>query len=742
MSTPLRASAASWWSRLRFFISWAVAVALVVVVLPRLLDISWVGILEQFEGLGWKAVGGLTLLWLAGLISHTFVLVAAAPDLSHRRALTLNLTGSAVANVVPMGGAAGVELNRRMMRAWGIDTKTFTGYTFLTNLWDVASKFLLPVIAVLVLANGERTVSGTLTWTAVGAALGFIGVCAFGVLVLRSPRCTVAVGRFTERIVWRVSTLLRRPRRVDLVSPMLEIRRESAGLVRGGWAQMSLGMTGYVALQGVLLWLCLDLTNSGAPWAAVLVGYAVERLLTVLPITPGGVGLADLGLVGVLIALGGDPTGVAAGAVLYRAFVFAIEIPVGGGALGLWVLDRWRHRRRADRAATLRAPEQGARIAHVTDVFLPRLGGIETHVDDLVRHQRAAGREVEVLTPISGNGDDPGWVRRVSTRRARRMIGEYDIVHAHISIVSPFALRVVTAAIRAGVPVVVTVHSMWAGAGMPVRLAGLAALRRWPVVWSAVSGAAARVFERAMREEVSVLSNAVDVADWVPRPGEVTQHAPGADDPVTVVSVMRLANRKRPVELLKAFHRATVLASDRELRLVMVGDGAQRGRLERYIARHGLGEQVTITGRIPREQVRAHLMSSSLYVAPARKEAFGIAALEARCVGLPVIAARQSGVSEFVRDRIEGILVDDDQQLAAAMAELAHDHLLRARITAHNRRVRPPHDWSDALVRIDEEYRAAMALVADVTYVDDLVDLDDEASAEVEPVRDVHLAGA
>ncbi len=694
------------WASLRFVGSWLIGIGLVVVVIPRTVNISWHGIWPVLTAVSWPAVLALTLVWWAGLLAHTHVLVAASPHLSHRRALTLNLTGSAISNVVPLGGAAGMELNRRMMRVWGIETASFAGFTFLTNLWDIASKFLLPVLAILLLARAGYPVIDSLQWAAWGAGVGFVMVVGCAVLVLRSPKATVVVGIGLERLLGAGARLIRRPRTFAIVTALEEMRRECLDVVRAGWFRMSAGMTGYLLLQGLLLWLCMDLTHSGLTMVAVVVGFAVERLLTVLPLTPGGVGVADLGLVGVLIALGGDPTGVAAGAILYRVFVFLIEIPIGGGALGLWLLDRWWRGRRI--VPPVRVLSATPRVGHVTDVFLPRLGGIETHVDDLVRHQRAAGRRADVITATAatnGADPDPGWVRRVSVRQACRLVGEYDVLHVHVSLISPFGLAVVLAALRERVPVLITVHSMWSGRGVLVRLLGLVMFRRWPVVWSAVSGAAAEVFEKALGDvPVAVLADAVDVQDWGPAPGSAPRSATG---PITFVSVMRLAGRKRPMALVRAFDRACALVPDRELRLVLVGDGALRGRVQRLVARRGLGERVTVTGRLPREEVRTWLLKSSVYVAPAPKEAFGIAALEARCVGLPVVASRGSGVREFVQDRLDGLLVSGDDEMVAALVELASDDELRERLSRHSRGSRPPFDWSDALIRTEDLYRAA-----------------------------------
>ena len=693
------------WRQLRFVGSWALALALVAVGIPQVVDVSWHGVLPVLRSLHWPALLGLVALWFVGLAVHSTVLAAAAPSLTHRRALALNLTGSAVANVVPLGGAAGVELNRRMMRAWGIDGRRFAGYTFLTNLVDVGSKLVLPIIAVVALVHAGDSVTATLRYTALVAGLAFVGLAACAAAILASPRCTVGLGRAVEWVLRPVLRGLRRPRDLDVVGPLLDVRRESARVVADGWLRMSLGISGYVALQGLLLGLCLHVTHSGVTWPEVLAAFALERALTVLPLTPGGVGIADVGLVGILMALGGDPAGAAAGAVPYRGFVFALEIPVGGGTLGVWLLRRHRAARRSPLVP--RALGNPRRVAHVTDVFLPRLGGIETHVDDLVRHQRARGLDAVVLTPTAaGGGADPTWVHRLPAGAARRVVTEYDAVHVHVSMLSPYGIGVARAAMAAGVPTLVTVHSMWAGAGGLLRLAAVAGLRRWPVVWSAVSGAAAETFRRSLPGgDVAVLPNAIDVESWR-RPGPATVPG-GVDGPIILVSVMRLMPRKRPVQLVRIVEQVRALAPGRDVRLLVVGDGPLRGRLERYLRRRGLTDVVRVTGRVPRREVLDHLLSASVYVAPAPRESFGLAALEARCAGLPVVAHRSSGVGEFVRDRVDGVLVSDDTEMAVALADLVLDDALRERIAEHNRRVAPACDWSDALTRTEYLYRRA-----------------------------------
>ena len=69
---------------------------------------------------------------------------------------------------------------------------------------------------------------------------------------------------------------------------------------------------------------------------------AVDRLLTMVPITPAGAGVVEAGTVAVLVALGVDPVLATSTVLVYRVFTFLLEIPVGGAALAVWVLRRSR----------------------------------------------------------------------------------------------------------------------------------------------------------------------------------------------------------------------------------------------------------------------------------------------------------------------------------------------------------------------------------------------------------------
>lgn len=365
----------------------------------------------------------------------------------------------------------------------------------------------------------------------------------------------------------------------------------------------------------------------------------------------------------------------------------------------------------------------GVRIFHVSDCYLPRLGGIEVQVADLVRAQREAGHDVLVATATRGEAL-PG-VRRVVARMPFDLpvhpfgVGHLtrgisvvrpDVVHVHTGAVSPFAWMGVRAARRAGVPCVVTVHSMWDPVTRGLyRLLRLAfGWQRWGLVATTVSTAAAAPIRAVAGPgvPVRVVPNGLDLTGWAPSPG-----VPAARAEVHVVAVGRLAPRKQPVRLLRLLLAARErVPAEIPMRATIVGDGPARARMERFLVKHGMTGWVSLPGRYTREQIAKVLDSADVFVAPAARESFGIAALEARAAGVPVVARAQSGVADFVKDGTEGLLGRTLGDLAGAVARLCSDAGLRREIAAHNRSTPPvAGSWAGVLEGFDRAYEQAIA---------------------------------
>jgi uncharacterized protein (TIRG00374 family) len=84
-------------------------------------------------------------------------------------------------------------------------------------------------------------------------------------------------------------------------------------------------------------------TSADVGWIEVLAAYAVTRLVSTVPITPGGIGLVELGLAGTLIAMGGGNAQVVAGVLVFRVLSFFVSVPLGLGMFVVWKkMLRWR----------------------------------------------------------------------------------------------------------------------------------------------------------------------------------------------------------------------------------------------------------------------------------------------------------------------------------------------------------------------------------------------------------------
>jgi glycosyltransferase involved in cell wall biosynthesis len=147
------------------------------------------------------------------------------------------------------------------------------------------------------------------------------------------------------------------------------------------------------------------------------------------------------------------------------------------------------------------------------------------------------------------------------------------------------------------------------------------------------------------------------------------------------------------------------------MRAVVAGEGPQRAAVERRLRRHDLG-WVELPGRLGPAALRDLYRRADLYISPGVLEAFGIAALEARTAGLPVLARAGTGVAEFVRDGAEGVLAPSDDALAGALAQLVADPRARAAMAAACRARPPSVTWSQVVERSREFYARAVGLSA------------------------------
>lgn len=378
------------------------------------------------------------------------------------------------------------------------------------------------------------------------------------------------------------------------------------------------------------------------------------------------------------------------------------------------------------------------KVALLSDCYLPRLGGIEVQVRDLAYRLLEAGHEVEVFTATLGAEDERGGVVDIveglpihrmgmelpgrlpinplaagETKR-RLAAGHFDVAHVHMGITSPFTVDCTRVALQLGLPVSMTWHCMLGPAEPLFHLSQIARLwARSGVAMNAVSRVAAAPVQRALGRlgTVAVLPNGIDAEDWwQPEVGGVRVTPPPRDGELQVVSAMRLATRKRPLPLLGVVRRVRRLLPDVPFRVTILGEGRLEPLVRAYLRTHHMESWVDLPGRVRRDELHDIYRRSHVYVSPAKLESFGIAALEARCVGLPVVGLDTSGCVEFIEDGVNGALAADDKGMAHAIARLLTDHDAREAMFRYNTTHPPAQDWSQVVEMTVAEYHRAAAL--------------------------------
>jgi glycosyltransferase involved in cell wall biosynthesis len=249
-------------------------------------------------------------------------------------------------------------------------------------------------------------------------------------------------------------------------------------------------------------------------------------------------------------------------------------------------------------------------------------------------------------------------------RAVRRLWAEQrlDLVHAHWWVPGGVS------AWLAGWPYVVTLH------GMDVVLlersaAARVVARRVLHSAAAVTAVSSDLAERAARaakidpERIFVQPMPVDA-------GRFARTSRGGGG---IVTVGRLTPRKRIDLLLEAL--VHLRAAGRTMPLTIIGDGAQRARLERCVVELGIAAQVRFLGETPPARIPEAIGDADVFAFPAMGEGFGLVAAEALLCGVPVVATHDGGgVRDIVPETGAGRLVaPDSREIARAIGELVSD---------------------------------------------------------------------
>jgi putative heme transporter len=319
-------------------ISAAVVAAAFGLALPRFA--SYHSVWASLQAMTWVHAVFVGTAAAASLASYWFGICAVLPSLRLREAAVVNLGSSAVANTLPAGGALGMGVSWAMLSSWDVSTADYVLYTLVSGVWNVFARLSLPAVALLALLTVSRPDGVLVAAAAAGLALLASAVAGLG-LLLRSERFSLRADRIAQHAAGIGGRLARRKAPFRIAGTLAGFRSRAAGLVTTrGWRITATTVASHLILWLVLL-ACLrgtGLSQHQVPWQASLAAYAFVRLLTLLPLTPGGLGVTELGLVSVLAAGAGHRASahVAAAVLLYRAVTYLPPIPLGAAAWLVW----------------------------------------------------------------------------------------------------------------------------------------------------------------------------------------------------------------------------------------------------------------------------------------------------------------------------------------------------------------------------------------------------------------------
>ncbi|MBK8436714.1 MAG: flippase-like domain-containing protein [Austwickia sp.] len=322
----------------------ALAIFLLGWVLPWLTHTTWPEIIDNLERVGWRKALICLVLMFGGLWVYTFTISASLPGMRHAPALIVNLCGSGVSNSMPGGGAVGVAAQYAIFRSWGFSHRNIGTSLIITSTFNLLIRMVLPIVAIVwLILSTERDLPSIIVQGAlIGGGAGLV-LAGMLVAILASERSAHAIGRFLNAIVHPVLKLLRRDHGQDVEALAVDMRTRIIGVVRPNWPMLVLGIVGFLGIYFFLFRETMTAFGIYLTWGEAFACYAFSRLLTMVPLTPGGIGITEIAAV-LMVAFGADGAAAAAAVFLFAIYSHLLEIPFGAMSAAVWAATRKRYR--------------------------------------------------------------------------------------------------------------------------------------------------------------------------------------------------------------------------------------------------------------------------------------------------------------------------------------------------------------------------------------------------------------
>ena len=320
-------------SRIRRFLPAAIGLAIVVAtfafVLPKIADYG--AVWSVIRDLSWQQVLLLVAATLLNLATYAPPWQAALPGLGFIRAFFMTQASTASTYLAPGGAAVGMALSFAILRHWGFRRSDVALAVAVTGIWNQFALLGFPVIALalLTIAGGHNPLLQTVALIGLAIFVVAAGAFAAGLSFRGIARW---LGDLAARVVsWALRLVRRKPVRWTGES-LVAFRNEAVGLLGRRWHMITLAtLAGQLTV--FLLFLTslrvLDVSPGEVSFIEAFAAWSLVRLLGSLPITPGGIGIVEVGLTSALVGFGGDNAEVVAAVLVYRALSMVPTLVLG-----------------------------------------------------------------------------------------------------------------------------------------------------------------------------------------------------------------------------------------------------------------------------------------------------------------------------------------------------------------------------------------------------------------------------
>jgi glycosyltransferase involved in cell wall biosynthesis len=213
-----------------------------------------------------------------------------------------------------------------------------------------------------------------------------------------------------------------------------------------------------------------------------------------------------------------------------------------------------------------------------------------------------------------------------------------------------------------------------------------------------------RVMQRIYDRDIAIVPNGINMADLLDESGRKDE----ADYGRRILYVGRLSPVKGVQYLINAMNQIHDKIPD--ARLIIIGDGIERERLEALSIQVGIQEYVQFVGEVPHEKVLSFMRQADVFVLPSLSEGFPMVIIEALACGLPIVASRVGGIPEIIMDETNGYLVEakDTEILANRIILLLLDEKLRKKIAVNNKELVKKYTWEHVIIELEKIYNRSV----------------------------------